>query len=42
MHRLGGRKEKRVVRGSMGDSWMVWGFGKAVRDVEDEKIDWSR
>lgn len=31
-----------AVIGSVGDSWIVRGLGKAVRDVEEEKMDWSR
>jgi hypothetical protein len=32
----------RAVIGSVGDSWIVRGFSKEVRDVEEEKIDWLR
>jgi hypothetical protein len=28
--------------GSVGDSWMTLGFGRAVRDVDPENNDWSR
>ena len=37
-----GSLKPRAVRGSVENSWMVQGFGKAARDVEDEKMDWSR
>jgi len=37
-----GSLNPRAVIGSVGDSWMVRGFVKLVREVDDEKIDWSR
>lgn len=35
-------RKPRPVMGSVGDSWMVFGFGRAESEVEPEKSDWSR
>jgi len=37
-----GSRNPRPVTGSVGDSCMILGFGRAVREVEPEKRDWSR
>ena len=39
---IAGSLNPRAVIGSVGDSWIVRGLGKEVREVEEEKIDWSR
>lgn len=37
-----GSLKPRAVIGSVGDSWMVLGLGREVRDVDGERTYWSR